>query len=547
MALALRLMRYAAAAAVLAALFALPARAATTWHVDSASGNDGNDCMSAATACQTIQAAIDKASAGDTIIVEVGTYPEPAVGPLTVNKKLTLQGAQAGVDGRTRSAAESVITDSQGTSVSASGVIIDGFTVQGSTNPAFTGFGIDLSPGVSGTQILNNIIQDNIVGIGLANTGTLALIKHNLIQNNNQQPGIAASGTGIYTDQFVGGPNVANVLITANKFSGNDDAGFDSSNTDFLTGGVSNVVITDNKFDSDGRSVVLFNTHGMTFDGNSVTNSTLTGSAAFRVFDNNTDLTVTNNDLITGVFHGIRISDPLGFPSSRVKINENNIENFRSGDGLLVDMGSTTDTVDATCNWWNDASGPTNPTNPGGTGEKVEGDADFTPWLVAPAPSGACHGGVPSTPGKVTGGGQVEGDPVFSALGALLSAPAVIPSAAGLPAQATFGFVVQCCPARGNLQYDDHTMGVTINAKSIDFLAISGSSGTSCPAVPGSQHAEFTGTATVKRSTGTATQPFTVDVDDCGEPGTMDTFKIQTTGYVNGGTLIGGNIQIHKS
>jgi len=39
----------------------------------------------------------------------------------------------------------------------------------------------------------------------------------------------------------------------------------------------------------------------------------------------------------------------------------------------------------------------------------------------------------------------------------------------------------------------------------------------------------------------------TVRIDDCGEPGTMDTFAIQTTGYSNGPTvLIGGNIQIHK-
>ena len=40
---------------------------------------------------------------------------------------------------------------------------------------------------------------------------------------------------------------------------------------------------------------------------------------------------------------------------------------------------------------------------------------------------------------------------------------------------------------------------------------------------------------------------FTVDVDDCGEPGTADTFGIKTMSYSNGpSTLIGGNIQIHK-
>jgi hypothetical protein len=65
--------------------------------------------------------------------------------------------------------------------------------------------------------------------------------------------------------------------------------------------------------------------------------------------------------------------------------------------------------------------------------------------------------------------------------------------------------------------------------------------------VPGSKHATFSGTADVIQSTGTLMdQPFTVDVDDCGEPGTADTFGIKTPTYSNGpSTLIGGNIQIH--
>ena len=48
--------------------------------------------------------------------------------------------------------------------------------------------------------------------------------------------------------------------------------------------------------------------------------------------------------------------------------------------------------------------------------------------------------------------------------------------------------------------------------------------------------------------TGTTPERFTVEVDDCGEPGTSDTFWIRTTTYENGpSTLIGGNIQIRGS
>ena len=53
-------------------------------------------------------------------------------------------------------------------------------------------------------------------------------------------------------------------------------------------------------------------------------------------------------------------------------------------------------TFDATCNWWNSASGPTNAGNPGGTGDAVDGSGpvNFSPWLTAPAPSGPCFGGM---------------------------------------------------------------------------------------------------------------------------------------------------------
>lgn len=546
-----RLMRLLPVAATLMALMALPsqATAATTWYVDGTLGNDTNSCMAPGpgNACLTIQKAINLASSTDTIIVAAGAYPEPAPGPLTVNKTLTLLGAQSGVDARTRVGAESIVTDSQGTSVAANNVVIDGFTFENSTNAAFTGYGIWMNPGKTGTQILNNIIQDNIVGIGLG--GSDVLIRHNLIRNNTQPGG--ASGSGIYTDEFVGGATVSNVLVQENAFTGH--AGFGGainiSNT-ASGGGVFNLDVDTNSFNTNSRAFVLFNTHDSTIHDNTSTNSTFVGSADIRIFDNNTNLSILNNDLSNGAGHAIRLSflGAVGGPSSGVVINENNIGTVGPAsfvlDGLLVDTGSHDGTVNAECNWWGSPTGPTNTGNPGGTGEEVVGDADFTPWLVSPAPSGACVGGLPPTPGKVTGGGQID-DPIFSPLGDLLSLPALIPSLSDPSAQSTFGFVVKCCPATGNLEYNDHQMSVRIKATSISNLFITnGPCGTNT-------HATFTGKAAVTRPTGTSNQDFTVDVDDCGEPGTNDTFRIQTFGtppYTSGPPqpLIGGNIQIHK-
>jgi hypothetical protein len=147
-----------------------------------------------------------------------------------------------------------------------------------------------------------------------------------------------------------------------------------------------------------------------------------------------------------------------------------------------------------------------------------------------------------NTPGKVTGGGQIAGeDPLFSPLGDLISVPALIASPADPAAQCTFGFTTRCCSPSGNLEYNDHGMGLRIKAQTIDGFFIS------TGACGANTHATFTGTAQVIRSTGTTIERFTVEVDDCGEPGTADTFGIKTDTYVNGPTpLIGGNIQIHQ-
>jgi parallel beta-helix repeat protein len=417
-----RMTRLLAAAAMVIALVALPYRAAAAgpWFVDGTLGNDGNSCLAPGlSACRTIQAAINKASPGDTINVAAGVYPEAAAGPLTVNKRLTLLGQQNGVDARGRAAAESDVTDSQGTFVTANNVVIDGFTFENSTNSAFTGYGIAMGAGTTGTQLVNNIVQNNIAGIALSNSGGVpVLIQHNQIQTNNQSGG--ASGTGIYTDQFVSGGAVKDVLIKENVFIGNADAGIEVSNTD-AANGVSNLEVATNTFNGNGRAIVLLNTHMSSIHDNTITNNTFVGSAAIRLFDNNTALSIMNNNLTDGRGHAIRLSflGLVGGASSGVVINENNIGVVGSAnfalDGLLVDTDSHVGTVNAECNWWGSSTGPISTTNPGGTGEEVVGDADFTPWLIAPAPGGACLGGVPSTPGKVTGGGQIPGDdPLFS-------------------------------------------------------------------------------------------------------------------------------------
>ena len=107
-----------------------------------------------------------------------------------------------------------------------------------------------------------------------------------------------------------------------------------------------------------------------------------------------------------------------------------------------------------------------------------------------------------------------------------------------------------CCDPKGSLEYNDQSAAnVRIKATSISTLVISSPS-SACPTNPTGNHAKFTGMATQSNAIGSVT--FTVDVDDCGEPGSSkaggpDMFSISTSaGYTASGPLIGGNVQIRK-
>ena len=121
----------------------------------------------------------------------------------------------------------------------------------------------------------------------------------------------------------------------------------------------------------------------------------------------------------------------------------------------------------------------------------------------------ACDPTPGSSPGKVTGGGWIT------------------------ETKNTFGFNAQYTAGRapkGNVNYHDKDAGVKISSTSITVVQIAGT------------HARIVGTATLNG----APVDFVVDVDDLGEPGTSDTFKIRAGSYSAGGTLNGGNIQIHR-
>ena len=66
-------------------------RAAGPWYV-STSGDDSNECLSPTAPCATINGAMGKATAGDTINVAIGTYTGAGTEVVSIDKDITLSG-----------------------------------------------------------------------------------------------------------------------------------------------------------------------------------------------------------------------------------------------------------------------------------------------------------------------------------------------------------------------------------------------------------------------------------------------------------------------
>jgi uncharacterized repeat protein (TIGR01451 family) len=328
-----------------------------------------------------IQEGVDLATAGGAVTIAAGIYTEL----VTVNKTVTLLGAQQGVDARARpfvAANESIVNGSGGSfSIQANNVILDGFTVQGATSATPLGTGIFLGTSSSGYTVRNNIVQDNIFGLYANSSGAAqTVIRQNRFENNNQ-PG-AASGNGIYSDL-----GLTNALVDDNRFVGNTSAAV------LLAGTQSNITITHNQVTSNGGIAIAGTTNALVIN-NTITSATTSGivliggnnnvsvrentvtnaatASGVRVTDDfgfglNQNLHVDNN-LLAGNAFGIRIN--AGAVGGAIDANCNRIEGNTSA-GLRND---STTIVDATLNWWGNASGPTHSSNPGGTGQLVQAD-----------------------------------------------------------------------------------------------------------------------------------------------------------------------------
>ncbi len=368
------------------------------------------------TSYATIQAAVDAAATGATITVDAGTYSENVV----IAKTLTLRGAEAGVDGRSNTRVGSPETILNGHlnsdnsrsasfTIAANNVTIDGFTVQGNTSQGDTGAGIVISPSKFGTHILNNIVQNNVSGLFLANGSTItpAVIQYNLFRNNNNAG--SNGGRGIYTDGGISGGNIADVVIDSNAFinnrGGSGTTGLEAAIAfeAQATNAQSNITITNNAFDANGKATLFFNTSGIVIRNNAITNTLDQYSGTLRFEGNNHDATIQYNTVYDNTGPAVAVdSKGVAGDNSNFVVTYNNFYFNSLGYGSRIGVafdGSVYDgSPDVRNNWWGSSTGPGG--DGSGSGDKVYGIGHvvpggqwyvqtggselYSPWLTAP-------------------------------------------------------------------------------------------------------------------------------------------------------------------
>ena len=363
-----------------------------TLYVD----DDDTNCGDNSPCYSTIQAAINAANDGDTIMVAAGTYTNDIWdgSSYRIEKSVTLLGAQAGVDpaGSTDRGGETILVRTNGLpySLYADGITIDGFMI--GSSDANTGGRLIISDVADNAIIRNNIIQNTPDlwaghGVYIESSADNALVEYNTFYNTAWEAisswkvsnavishnYISASGQHAIQMQGHAGTN--------NEISYNHISGITDKNAIQYWGG-SGAIITNNVIEGGGTmydGIWLDDAaDDSTVSDNQISNTIYAG---INVRGGCENAVITNNDIFgcgTGVETYVGTTGTL--------VNYNNI----AGNSFGV-RNYDTEILDVENNWWGHASGPsgddgrTNKTGKViGKGDAVSANVDWNPWLPQP-------------------------------------------------------------------------------------------------------------------------------------------------------------------
>jgi len=149
---------------------------------------------------------------------------------------------------------------------------------------------------------------------------------------------------------------------------------------EYSTAEISGNTIAENGYDGSYDGVYIeyvYDYSTVDISRNTITESTDGGVYISDVY-NDSSVDITSNDILDSGGYGIYIYD-VYYEDSEVDINYNNIAGNNEGVYFYCNWGYYQ--VDATNNWWGDASGPGGYGT--GTGDNVSDDVPFSPWLTS--------------------------------------------------------------------------------------------------------------------------------------------------------------------
>ncbi len=199
------------------ALLRTPVRAAGPWYV-APNGNDGNSCLSPASPCANIQAAIGKASPGDTIYLAEGTYLGTGGILAAFGQNMTLSGGW-----NVSFTAQSGLSTLDGRNTYEIIFIADNIQVTLVRLQVQNGNGYGIQVGKSTLNLNDLIVQNNAGGGIIAHQSTL-LLERSVVAGNfpvDDGTGTFTGGSGI--DLTSGTLSLNNSTISGNI--SNDNGG----------------------------------------------------------------------------------------------------------------------------------------------------------------------------------------------------------------------------------------------------------------------------------------------------------------------------------
>ncbi|HET8588519.1 MAG TPA: NosD domain-containing protein, partial [Nakamurella sp.] len=322
-------------------------------------------------AFSTISGAVNIAAAGDTIVVDAGSYPES----VTIDKALTLKGAQAGTAAtdRTPGGPDETIIDVTGTAgargitITANGVNVSGFEIKTSQ----TGTAIWMKSHSS-----NHAISDNILHAGQF---AVALDSSNATFDGNKVLIGAYTTDGLINQS---GPG-SNWTVTNNSFaleSGGTaptgdyaDINYSGDATD-ADNSQHDVTITGNTSTSGSTLIALAGVSHVTVTGNTSTGSR--NGTAIYLGGSVVDAAITGNTIDNAV-RGIKVDAiPNYGPNSDLTISGNQLLG-NDTDLVLTDGAVDPAPLDVSGNWWGGPGGP----SPSSI-QASAGAVTYTPWCT---------------------------------------------------------------------------------------------------------------------------------------------------------------------